>query len=304
VKGNLKKIFVCGGVSYNAIITLPDFFEPKPQTIHSCYYNETIGNTGAGKALALSKLGFHTTLHTLLGSDEYTNKVKSYLNRPNLDVLYVIDPNGTERHLNILNSKGERISIFTNPSSENPLIEYEQYRKKIKASDYVVINISNYCRNFLSMCKELNKEVWTDLHDFDGSNTYHQDFIDASDYIFFSSVNMKDYESFMVQMIKSGKELVVCTHGSNGATAYTHNNEWIYEPAILDFELVNSNGAGDSFFSGFLYAYSKGKIIQECMKFGAIAGALCANSDELVSENLNKNVLETIYLSLSKILCF
>lgn len=296
MKGKRKNIFVCGGVSYNAIITLPDFFEPKPQTIHSCLYNETIGNTGAGKALALSKLGFQTTLHTLLGKDEYTNKVKSYVNQPNLDVLYDIDPNGTERHLNILNSKGERISIFTNPSSQNPLIDYEKYREELKVADYVVINISNYCRNFIPICKELNKEIWTDLHDYNGSNPYHQDFINAADFIFFSDVNCKNYRAFMKKMINLGKKIVVCTHGSNGATAYTHNKEWIYEPAILDFELVNSNGAGDNFFSGFLYAYSKGKAIVECMKFGTIAGALCVNSNELVSENLNKNVLETIYL--------
>jgi len=291
-----KKVFVSGGASYNAVITLPDFFEPKPQTIHSCVYNETIGNTGAGKALALSKLGFDTKLHSLLGADDHGNKVKSYLNQPNLDFIYVIDPNGTERHLNILNSKGERISIFTNPSSENPLIDYEQYRKRIKTSDYVVINISNYCRNFLPICKELNKEIWTDLHDYDGSNAYHQDFIDASDFIFFSSENIKDYESFMIKMIESGKKLIVCTHGSNGASAYTFEKEWLYEPAILDFELVNSNGAGDNFFSGFLYAYSNNKSIKECMKFGTVAGALCVNTNELVSEQLKGKLINEIYM--------
>lgn len=63
MKGKRKNIFVCDGVSYNAIITLPDFFEPKPQTIHSCVYNETIGNTGASKALTICKLFFQTTLH-------------------------------------------------------------------------------------------------------------------------------------------------------------------------------------------------------------------------------------------------
>jgi sugar/nucleoside kinase (ribokinase family) len=296
MKAKRKKIFVCGGVSYNAVITLPEFFKPKPQTIHSCEYNETIGNTGAGKALALSKLGFETLLHTLIGADDYGNKVKSYLNQPNLEVVYEVDPSGTERHLNILNSNGERISIFTNPNSENPIIDYEKYRSKIKFSDFVVINISNYCRGFLPICNDLKKEVWTDLHDYNGSNSYHQDFIDVSDYIFFSSENIKDYESFMVQMIEKGKRLVVCTHGINGATAYTHENKWCYEPAIEDFNLVNSNGAGDSFFSGFLFAYSQGKTIQECMKFGAISGALCVNSNELVSENLNANVLEILCL--------
>lgn len=294
MKVKRKKIFICGGVSYNSIISLPDFFEPKPQTIHSCVYNETIGNTGAGKVLSLSKLGFSTTLHTLLGLDEYAQKVKRYLNQPNLYFIYFIDPNGTERHLNILNSRGERISIFTNPSSENPLINYEQYSKMIKVSDYVVINISNYCRNFLPICKELNKQVWTDLHDYDGSNSYHQDFIDAADYIFFSSENIEDNKSFMVKMIEAGKKIVVCTHGSKGATAYTYKKVWIYDPAILDFELVNSNGAGDNFFSGFLYAYSKNRRIQECMKFGTIAAALSVTTTELVSENLSDNLLDTI----------
>ncbi|GGK34312.1 fructoselysine 6-kinase [Yeosuana aromativorans] len=291
-----KKIFVCGGVSYNAVITLPEFFKPKPQTIHFCEYNETIGNTGAGKALSLSKLGFETLLHTLIGADDYGNKVKSYLNQPNLEVVYEVDPKGTERHLNLLNSKGERISIFTNPNSENPIIDYEQYKRRIKSSDLVVINISNYCRNFIPVCKALNKDIWTDLHDYDGINIYHQDFIDASDYIFFSSENIKDYKLFMVQMIQAGKKLVVCTHANNGATAYTQKKEWIYEPALLDFEFVNSNGAGDSFFSGFLFAYSQGKTIHECMKYATIAGALCVNTNELVSENLNKRKLETIYL--------
>lgn len=296
MNSNRNKIFICGGVSYNAVITLTDFFEPKPQTIHSCVFNETIGNTGAGKALALSKLGFDTTLHSLLGLDEYAQKVKNYLNQTNLHFIYNIDPNGTERHLNILNSKGERISIFTNPSSEEPNIDYDGFKDEIIASDFVVINISNYCRNFIPICKKLNKQIWTDLHDYDGSNPYHQDFIDASDYIFFSSENIKDHEVFMEQMINIGKKIVVCTHGSKGSTAYTHKKEWIYEPAIQNFKLINSNGAGDNFFSGFLYAYSNNMTIHDCMKFGTITGALCINTIKLVSESLNNTLLETLYL--------
>lgn len=289
------KVFVCGGVSYNAIITISEFFEPKPQTIHSCAYNETIGNTGAGKALALAKLGFDTTLFSVLGIDEFAAKVKSYLNQPNLAFEYGIDPNGTERHLNILNLKGERISIFTNPNSETLFIDYKKYISNIKSSDFVVINISNFCRKFIPICKELNKDIWTDLHDYDRNNPYHQDFIDASDYIFLSSENMKDYESFMIKMIEVGKKLVVCTHGSNGSTAYTSKKKWIYMPALTEFELVNSNGAGDSFFSGFLYAYSLNRPVVECMRFGAIAGALCVNTLELVPEQLNSDYLGTIY---------
>jgi sugar/nucleoside kinase (ribokinase family) len=290
-----NKVFICGGTSYNAVITLPKFFKPKPQTIHSCEYTENIGNTGAGKALALSKLDFDTTFHTLLGNDDYATKIRRYFNQPNLRVIAEVDPKGTERHLNILNSKGERISIFTNSSSEILPINFEKYRGNIADSDYVVVNISNYCREFLPICKDLKKEVWTDLHDYDGNNSYHQDFIDAADYIFLSSVNLKDYRSVMEQMIDMGKKLVVCTHAGNGATAYTYKKEWFYEPAILDNELVNSNGAGDNFFAGFLYAHVKARTIQSCLKFGTIAGALCINTHQLVSSNLTTEILERLY---------
>jgi len=287
-----NKVFVAGGSSYNSIITLDDFPTTKPQTIHSCIYNETIGNTGAGKALSLSKLGFNTVLHSLIGMDDYGVKVIEKLNHSNLELIFSFDPKGTERHLNILNSKGERISIFTNPSTDNPLIDYEEYRKNIASAEYVVINISNYCRNFLPICNALNKEVWTDLHDYDGFNPFHQNFIDASDYIFLSSENFKEYKVFMKKMIDNGKKLVVCTHGKDGATTYTYNEEWFYEPANLDFELINSNGAGDSFFSGFLYAFSKNKSINQCMKYASLAGALCINSINISPNNMNAKKLE------------
>ena len=62
----------------------------------------------------------------------------------------------TERHLNIMNGRGERISIFMNPSSDTPNINYSKFEKNLKKADYIVINIANYCRYILSICKKLN----------------------------------------------------------------------------------------------------------------------------------------------------
>lgn len=101
----MNHIFIIGGASYNAVITLNEFPKAIPQTIHSCHFNETIGNTGAGKALTLSKLGFNTTFHSLIGEDSFGEKVKSHLKEPNLNFITDIDSKGTERHLNIMNSR-------------------------------------------------------------------------------------------------------------------------------------------------------------------------------------------------------
>ncbi|WP_299527555.1 carbohydrate kinase family protein [uncultured Lutibacter sp.] len=293
----MKNIFIIGGASYNSVITLDEFPKAIPQTIHNCYFNETIGNTGAGKALTLSKLGFNTTFHSLIGDDSFGNKVRSYLEESNLNFISDIDSKGTERHLNIMNSRGERISIFINPSSDTPEIDYSKFEKNIKKSDYIIVNIANYCRNILPICKQLNKDIWTDLHDYDGKNEYHQDFIAAANYIFLSSDNLPYYKPFMLQQIANGKKLVVCTHGKGGATAYTKEGGWIETPIIDAYKMRNANGAGDSFFSGFLYGFSKGYDTKKCMQFGTITSGLCIESELIANDKLSKTLVEREFLN-------
>ncbi|MEW7290367.1 carbohydrate kinase family protein [Aquimarina sp. 2304DJ70-9] len=291
----MKKIFNIGGVSYNSVIHLDEFPEPIPTTIHHCEFKETVGNTGAGKAVTLSKLGFDVTFHSMIGKDIYGEKIKTYLDHPNLNFMYDLDPKGTERHLNLMNKKGERISIFMNPMSDNPEIEYSMFDEHIQSSDFVIVNISNYCRNVLPSCKTNEVEIWTDLHDYDGESSYHQDFIDSSDYIFLSSDNLKNYKPFMQQMIDQGKKLVVCTHGKQGASALTKEG-WIEISAIRDYKIKDTNGAGDAFFSGFLYGFSKEYSIEKCMQFGTLAGGLCIQSEHIASESLSEELLENEYL--------
>ncbi len=291
----MKKIFNIGGASYNSIINLDEFPEPIPKTIHHCEFKETVGNTGAGKAITLSKLGFDVTFHSMIGIDIYGKKIMEYLDRPNLNFIKDFDPNGTERHLNLMNKKGERISIFMNPMSDNPEIDYTIFDEYIKSSDFVVVNISNYCRNVLPICKANRVEVWTDLHDYDGKSNYHQDFIDASNYVFLSSDHLKNYKPFMESMIQQGKKLVVCTHGKQGASALTREG-WLEIPAITEYKINDTNGAGDAFFSGFVYGFSKEYSIEKCMQLGTIAGGLCIQSELIASEELSDELLENEYL--------
>lgn len=162
-------------------------------------------------------------------------------------------------------------------------------------SEFIVVNISNYSRNILPICKKLKKSIWTDLHDYDGYNEYHQDFIDASDYIFLSSDNLPNYKSFMETQIENGKKLVVCTHGKRGATAYTKKRKWIEVPIVDNYRLKNSNGAGDAFFSGFLYGFSRGYKPEKCMNFGSITSGLCIESELISNNKLSKRLIESEY---------
>ena len=38
----MKTVFTCGGASWNSVITLDEFPESIPQTIHHCEFDETL----------------------------------------------------------------------------------------------------------------------------------------------------------------------------------------------------------------------------------------------------------------------
>jgi len=291
----MKKVLIAGGVSIDSIIYLPEFPAPLPQTIHECRFNETIGSTGSGKALNLCRLGFDVKLHAIIGHDSCGKKATELLDRPYLDFRYDFFEGGTERHTNLMNAAGERISIFTHNIAEEPTLDYQQFKPMIDEADFVVINLSGYTKKILPMVKTAGKSIWTDLHDYDGKNPWHADFVKYSDYILLSSDNMPDYRSFMQKMIARGKELVVVTHGKNGSTGLTKDGQWIESNALTSFGLVDSNGAGDAYFGGFLYGFSQYYDLQKCMNMGSIAGALCINSELLYHRNLSSQYLESIY---------
>lgn len=287
----MNKILVLGGASYDAIVHLDSFPNPVPQTIHHCQFHETVGSTGVGKAANFCKLGFDVDLQILTGDDAQGQIIREYVSKLPLNLLNEIDPNGTERHVNLMNTAGQRISIFLTSTSSNPPIHYESYLPYIRKADIVVLNIVDYCRNFIPLLKDNNKEIWTDLHDYDGKNDYHQDFIQASDYIFLSSDNLPDYQNCMLKLIENGKKLVVCTHGSNGASLITEKKQWIHTPVIDGFKRVDTNGAGDAFFAGFLFGYTRHLSLENCMKTGHIVAGACITSPELSFPGLSEEFL-------------
>jgi acarbose 7IV-phosphotransferase len=288
----MKTVLVLGGVSYDSIIHLKQLPESKPMTIYANNSYDAIGSTGAGKALCFSQLGLDVTLHGLIGDDAYGNKIIEQFKKKKINFLFNFDPKGTERHVNLMDECGRRISIYTNSATFNPDINPEELTPIIEKSDGIVLNIINYCRHYIPIIKQANKEIWCDLHDYDGKNPYHQDFVDAADYLFMSSDCLEDYRSYMESLIVLNKELIVCTHGKEGVTALTKDGMWYDLPIIQDYQHVDANGAGDNFFAGFLYGYNKGYSILKCLQFGTITAGLCINSKELVNDRLSIALLE------------
>ena len=73
------KVLVIGNVSWNTMIDLDKFPAPIPNTIFSSGFRDTLGGSGAGKALNLARLGFDVMLYAPLGDDERGQKVEQAL---------------------------------------------------------------------------------------------------------------------------------------------------------------------------------------------------------------------------------
>ncbi|MBD1387890.1 carbohydrate kinase family protein [Neiella sp. HB171785] len=294
-------IFVAGGVSWDAIIDLDDLPKPQPAALFARHYHETVGGTGAGKALNLERLGFNVLLHVVLGQDDWGDKIQQRFRRTSVQLLTDIDPRGTERHTNIMDPDGRRISIYTHAASEWPGIDPNHLSKAMLHADHVVINIINYCRRLLPFAKQLGKPIWCDLHDYDGVNPYHQDFVEAADYVFMSNDKLPDPKPLMWQLIDQGKQLVVCTQGKDGAVALTADHQWYQVAAEADVEVNDCNGAGDAFFSGYLFAYHQGFKAEQCLQIASKVAACCVGSDELVDDELTPEQVTAAFLSVTPI---
>lgn len=295
-----KHVLLVGGTSLDTIIHLPSPMEPGPQTIWAKESYQGVGCTGAGKALNLSRLGIDTTLHTIVGQDSQADFVLGELQHPNIELLVERTQAPTEQHTNLMSPSGERISIFTHPPDCPKEIDVESISKAMAKTDIAAISILDYTRPTLAIAKAHNKPLWIDLHDYDGKDSYHREFIDMADVIFVSSDNLPDYESFMAQQINAGKELVVCTHGKEGSAALTSEGRWYQQDILPDFPLVDSNGAGDAYFSGFLFAHFQNASLQNCMLYGSAAAALCVGSRKLYNPSLSPETLDGLFQDFSR----
>jgi len=289
-----KHALILGGVSFDSVIYLEKFPGAQPGTVFARGFHETVGSTGAGKALNLHRLGFTVTLHDLVGEDEYGTKVQAYFRREGLAFIADHDPAGTKRHVNLMNAAGQRISIFVANGTFEPRIDLGSFAARFAAADYVVLNIINYCRTLIPLAKAHEKPIWCDLHDYDGHNPYHQDFVEAADYVFMSSDAMPDYRAFMERLIDAGKRLIVCTHGKDGATALTAQGQWIETP-IVPVKVVDTNGAGDGFVAGFMYGYDRGYAVETCMRLATLTAGLAVSSPELAHPDLSPERLSQEY---------
>ncbi|MFV5694622.1 carbohydrate kinase family protein [Flavobacterium sp. LB3P122] len=84
-----------------------------------------------------------------------------------------------------------------------------------------------------------------------------------------------------------GVDTVCLTLGSKGVKLSQKGKDIIQMPAIKIDKVMDSTGAGDAFWSGFLFAYIKEKSINECLDIALKLAALKLQNVGRLPDNIN-----------------
>ncbi|RZU54237.1 sugar/nucleoside kinase (ribokinase family) [Krasilnikovia cinnamomea] len=285
----MHRVLVAGPASWNVLIHVADLPAPQPHTLFAEWHHDTLGGTSAGKALNLARLGVHVTLQTLVGADDEGRRITAELSGHGIDVRAVPSGNGSERHVNLMDRLGRRLSVYL--TLPGPAHEVTVAPGLIEDADAVVADLADHARPVLRAARRAGKPIWCDLHDYDGTSEFHREFRDAADYLFLSGERLDDPEAFLRARAAAGATVVVCTQGADGAIACTRDGSIVRVPATPAGDVVDTNGAGDAFFAGFLAAHLGGAPLAECLRQASRAGATAVRSRELAAATLTPALL-------------
>jgi len=275
------RVVVCGPASWNHLIVLDRLPEPVPHMQFALDDVHTVGGTSAGKALHLSDLGVDVTLHSLIGDDDEGRRVAAALRAARVPI-EVYPSERTERHVNLMTQAGERVSLYVATPSEASVLAVARVQRAVADADIAVVDLSALGVSLVEhrLRGAEGAPIWTDLHDYDGASAFHEPFLRAAEVVFMNDDATGDPWALMQSCLDRGPRLAVCTLGSRGAIALAADGERASVPAV-PVDVVDTNGAGDAFFAGFLAASLDGAELSGCLEAGARQAVVALSSEHL-----------------------
>ncbi|MEH1014477.1 adenosine kinase [Micromonospora sp. CPCC 206060] len=269
-------VLVLGGAGVDTIIHVPEL----PLPVRDSYLVPAIetraGQTGDNVALGLRALGLSTTHLDVLGDDREGDLVRALHEAYGVPLVTVPTAAGTKRAVNLVDPSGQRLSLYDGSRSEgDERFPADLVAAHVAAARLVHVSITQPCGYVLDDLPD-TVTVSTDLHNWDGENPYHEAFAYRADLVFLSATALADCPATLRRILDRGRaRLVVATAGAEGGYVLVRGEDRVrrFDAVPPAAPVVDSNGAGDAFISGFLYGQLAGEPLDTCLRYGAVAGA-------------------------------
>jgi acarbose 7IV-phosphotransferase len=288
-------VLVLGGAGVDTVVYVPQLPLPVADSYLVPPIEVRAGQTGDGVSLGLRALDLRTAHLDVLGEDHEGELVLALHERHDVPFIAIPTSAGTKRAVNLVDPQGRRLSMYDG-SRADPVdrLPPELVDTLAAAARHVHVSITHPCQYTLSSLAGRPATVSTDLHNWDGTNPYHEDFAYQADVVFMSVTALPDYEATMRQILAKGRaQVVVATAGDQGGYLLLRQDDDVrrFSAVPLPGPAVDSNGAGDAFVAGFLFGYLTGESPAFCCRLGAIAGAHACTVPSILADPISRSEL-------------
>ncbi|GAA0659533.1 fructoselysine 6-kinase [Kitasatospora atroaurantiaca] len=270
-------VLVVGGVGVDTIVRVPELPLPLRETIRVPHIHQYVGHTGNGVALGCHHLGLRTHLADVIGADPEGDLVRARYAEAGLSFGCLIHPSGTRRSVNLVDPQGRRQSLYDGRHPAGMRVDPELYREPLALTRHAHISLIDWARRALADAIDAGLSTSTDLHNWDGKEEYRQDFAYGAELVFLSTnaLGARIEETAEEILARGRAKAVVAMAGGHGSYLKLPGRPLRHVPSVEvpPEQVVDTNGAGDSYVAAFLYAWLSGRAWEECARAGSMAGA-------------------------------
>ena len=263
--------------------------------------NFSVGGNAANTAVSFSRLGLHSQLYSVIGTDWLSNKIIEDLEKEKVDFSYLERETGATSYADVLIFEGER-----------NLIVYHVPRKyhlpKFEPVDWIYLtslgkDYNHAYEQVLDYVKKTGAKISFNPGSYQLRAGIHalKPVLKMTEALF---VNLD--EARMLTELRSsasvrhlaealydyGPKIINITDGENGA--YCFDGYQLLHLKIFPSNVRETTGAGDSYASGFTAALLHGETIDQAMRWGMANSASVVGQVGAQKGLLNKNRLEEI----------
>lgn len=273
-----------------------------------------LGGNASNVAVGLSRLGYKSSIATVIGNDEFSKKVFETLKSEKVDTALIIRKKDDDPDFNvILSYEGER-TVLEEKSSLTGELKFNNVKPNM-------IYLTSVHGNWEEIYTKLFDEFPTSEFIYNPGSRQIENNMDAIlkflpkiKYLF---VNLQEAQKItrednpdikiLLRKLKTwGIENIIVTDGINGSYGINNANEMYHIRSATNEKPIEKTGAGDSYAAGFIYAILKGHNLRDSMRYGALNSEsvikkIGAQTGLLTSNEIEEYSRKNLSLSASKI---
>lgn len=273
----MSRILVSGLINLETTLRIDGFPLPYyPVTYPFGGIHSTVSGVGLNVAAALRKLGNAVTLFSMIGQDASGQLALDALKAADISTGHVLPMlDQTPQSVILYDRDGKRqIHVDLKDIQERDYLWNQTAESELSGCDLAVLCNINFSRPLLEKARGMGKWIATDVHALGNLyDDYNRDFMSVSQILFMSHENLPDPPEVFARRVmeRYGNEIVVIGMGADGAVlAIKGENTVRHFPVVYTRPVINTIGAGDALFSGFVHAYAIGRDPVQALRQGMV----------------------------------